>query len=377
VRIALVGPTHPYKGGVAAHTTRTAHRLAEAGHDVVLVSWSRLYPAVLYPGEQAVPDGAPDLPSYPRTIRPLRWDSPLGWWRTGRLLRTADLVIVVAVVPVQAPALEVLIRAVRSGRGPHPRVVVVAHNVVPHETHPAGPWLMSRLLAAADTVLVHSPELARQAVAHRARQVLVADLPPHLPGGDPPAGIRTPGAQPAEPRRTRVLALGMVRDYKGVDLLLRAAATVPEVEVTVAGEQWGSAGERVRELARDPRLAGRVRLSAGYVPGVQIPALLAGHDVLALPYRHATASQNVMLGHAHGLPVLASTVGTFPAQVRDGVDGLLVPPDDVEALAGALRAVGDPDRLARLRSGVPVVDLDGPWRDYVATLVHDPAQEVR
>jgi hypothetical protein len=50
MRVALVGPTHPYKGGVAAHTTQTAHELAAAGHDVTVVSWSRLYPDRLYPG---------------------------------------------------------------------------------------------------------------------------------------------------------------------------------------------------------------------------------------------------------------------------------------------------------------------------------------
>ena len=57
LRVALVGPTHPYKGGVATHTTTLAHELAEAGHDVSLVSWSHLYPSALYPGEQAVPGG--------------------------------------------------------------------------------------------------------------------------------------------------------------------------------------------------------------------------------------------------------------------------------------------------------------------------------
>jgi glycosyltransferase involved in cell wall biosynthesis len=93
-----------------------------------------------------------------------------------------------------------------------------------------------------------------------------------------------------------------------------------------------------------------------------VPALVAAHDVLALPYRHATASQNVLLGHAHGLPVVATAVGTFGDQVRDGVDGLLVAPDDVPALVTALRAVADPARLAALRRGVPAVDLDAPWQ---------------
>jgi len=391
-RVAVVGPTHPYKGGVAAHTTELAHRLAAAGHETVLVSWKRLYPHLLYPGEQAVPGGEADLPPYPRSLPFLRWDRPGTWWRAGARLRGQDVVVVVFVVPVQVPALLTLVRALRGRlgvpglpgrsrrrRGGGPRVVVLAHNVVPHEQHPGGKWLTSRLLAAADTVLVHSPELADQAVAHGARRVLVAELPPHLPGGAPPTrpdGVAAGPSSGVAPRRTRVLALGMVRDYKGFDLLLDAAADVPEVTVTVAGEQWGRAGERIRALATDPRLAGRVRLENGYVPGPRIGALLAEHDVLALPYRHATASQNVMLGHAHGLPVIVSRAGALADLVRPGVDGLVVPPGDRAALVEALREVGRPERLAALRGGVPVVDLDGPWRHYLETLLHDPAVEL-
>jgi glycosyltransferase involved in cell wall biosynthesis len=136
----------------------------------------------------------------------------------------------------------------------------------------------------------------------------------------------------------------------------------------VAGEQWGDAGERVRRLALDPALAGRVTVRAGYVPGVEVPILLAGHDVLALPYRHATASQNVFLGHAHGLPVLATRVGTFSDEVRDGVDGLLVPADDVPALAAALRRLSEPGVLEALRDGLPELDVAGPWAGYLKEL---------
>src|SRR5215470_4301111 len=363
MRIALVGPTHPYKGGVAAHTTQTAHELAAAGHRVDLVSWSRLYPRRLYPGEQAVPSGGPDLPPYPGTTRPLRWDRPWTWWRTGRSLRDHDLVVIVMVVPAQVPALLTLARAAR-GRS---RIELIAHNVLPHETHPGAQFLVTRMLRAADGVLVHSAEQARLALAHGAREVRVTALPPHLPGGLPPRPLPARAAH-ADGEPVRVLALGMVRTYKGVDLLLEAAQGVPDVTVTVAGEQWGAAGERVRELAARPALAGRVRISAGYVPGEQVPALLGRHDVLALPYRHGTASQNVLLAHAYGLPVLASRAGTFGEQVRDGVDGLLVPPGDVPALTGALRRLAAPGQLEALRAGVPDVDLAGPWRDYVAAL---------
>jgi len=370
VKIGIVGPTHPYKGGVASHTTQTAHELVAAGHDVQLISWSRLYPDRLYPGEQAVPGGGPDLPPFEATTRPLRWDRPWSWWATGKSLRGFDLVVVVVVVPVQVPALLTLVRAVRAGSGPRPRVIVIAHNVVPHETHPGGEWLMTRMLRTVDGVLVHSAEQAELARGLAVTSVAVAPLAPHLPGGLPvPSGRERAMARPARTDAPlRVLALGMVRDYKGYDLLLEAAREVPGVFVTVAGEQWGEAGERVRRLAADPALAGRVNIRSGYVPGVDVPGLLADHDVLALPYRHATASQNVFLAHAHGLPVLATAVGTFPGEVRDGVDGLLVPPEDVPALSAALTRLAAPGAVEALRAGLPEVDVEAPWVEYVKAL---------
>src|SRR5690606_3906961 len=143
----------------------------------------------------------------------------------------------------------------------------------------------------------------------------------HLPGGDPVE--RRDHRGPA-----RLLALGLVRGYKGIDVLLRAMLRVPDVTLTVAGEIWGDAGDEIRRLAEHRDLRGRVHIHSGYVPAERIAPLLAQHDVLSLTYRSATASQNVLLAHQHGLAVLASDVGTFGDQVRDDQDGYLVPPED-------------------------------------------------
>ena len=74
MRIALIGPAHPYKGGGARHTTELAHRLAAAGHDVIIESWRAQYPARLYPGQQTV-DVAEGAPTRAPTA---------GWPGTGR-----------------------------------------------------------------------------------------------------------------------------------------------------------------------------------------------------------------------------------------------------------------------------------------------------
>ena len=362
LKVALVGPTHPYKGGVAAHTTALAHELTEAGHDVTLVSWSHLYPSALYPGEQSVPGGSMDVEPFPRTLRVLSWARPDTWVRAGRRLRDVDVIVVVHVIPAVVPAHLALLRAAGAGRstptGRGPRTVLIAHNVLPHEGHPGDRQLMEALLRRVDAVVVHSDEQARLAAELGAGHVRELDLPPHLPGG-------APQPRPDHDGPPRLLTLGIVRDYKGVDLLVDALRDVPDLSLTVAGEMWGDAGRRVRELAADPRLEGRVEVHAGYVPAERIPELMAHHDVVALTYRTATASQNALLALSHGVPVLASAVGTFPDQVRDDVDGLLVPPSDREALVAALRHLAEPGVVERLRAEVRTPDLSGPWANYV------------
>jgi glycosyltransferase involved in cell wall biosynthesis len=373
LRIAVVGPTHPHTGGIAAHTTMLAHHLHDAGHDVVLVSWAHLHPSRLHRDDVTVPRGGvevPEVPPFPRTIRALSWARPDTWVRVGRRLRDLDAIVVVHAIPPAVPAHLALLRAAGASPAaastaehpaPRPQSIVVCHNVLPLEPRPGDAALMGLLLSRVDSVLVHSADQARLAHDLGARRVSVADLPPHVPGGSPISRGPRPGP-------TRLLALGLIREHKGIDVLLRAMRTVPEVTLTIAGEMSGPARRVVSGLAADPLLAGRVEIREGYVPADALASLLADHDVLALPYRSATASQNVVLGHAHGLPVLASDVVPFSQQVVDGVNGLLVPPDDERALAGALRRLGDPDVRHRLADGVQTPDLSGPWAHYLGTI---------
>ena len=211
LRIAIVGPTHPHKGGVAAHTTMLAHHLADAGHDVTLVSWAHLYPSKLHHADViGARRGQPEVPPFPRTIRALSWARPDTWVRAGRRLRDVDAIVVVHVMPAVArptsPApcrrrtarcrvrVDRAVRALRNGGigrvgwldRPAPQSVVVCHNVLPHEhaprRRPPHVGCSSR-----GSTRSSSTAPTRPGVAHDlgARRVSVADLPPHLPGGDP------------------------------------------------------------------------------------------------------------------------------------------------------------------------------------------------
>jgi glycosyltransferase involved in cell wall biosynthesis len=362
VKIAIIGPAHPYKGGGARHTTELAHRLAAAGHDLIIESWRAQYPARLYPGQQTVDvaEGAP----YPRTRRRLAWYRPDGWLAEGRRLRTADLVVFAYLTPLQAPPY----LAIMSRLG-GTKTAVICHNVLPHERRRGDIPLTRALLSRADTVITHSAAQAAQArELAPAATVRTVAMPPHLPASLP----QNHGAERAglsAPATARLLFFGIVRPYKGLDVLLRALAQAPaHATLTVAGEFWGDTAD-TEKLIAELGLADRVTLRPGYVPADQIPALFGAADALVMPYREATASQNALLAFAHGVPVIATTAGALAETVRDGVDGLTCAPGDTQDLLRVLTSFSEPEVARRLRAGVPAVDPEPGWAAYLRVLL--------
>jgi len=357
-RVAIVGPAHPFKGGVAHHTMTLAQRLSEEGHEVEIVSWSRQYPVRLYPGEQLV-RGEPELDDVPPIRRGLAWNRPDTWWREARRLRSRDLVVFAHVTPVQAPAYRVMLGRLRRAR---PETVVICHNVLPHERRAADKALVSSLLRSADRVLTHSSEQADLVRTLTRRPVTVAALAAHMPSAF------TPTARPAGVQH-RLLFFGLVRPYKGLDVLLRALAEgPPEVRLRVAGEFWGGS-EATRALVAELGLEDRVELRPGYVAAEEVGELFVDVDALVLPYRTATGSQGVDLAFRFGVPVIATRAGALPDKITDGVDGLLANAGDVASLAGALRAFYVEGRPEELRANVRATDPAEEWRRYLDAVV--------
>jgi glycosyltransferase involved in cell wall biosynthesis len=234
-----------------------------------------------------------------------------------------------------------------------PPVVAVVHNPVDHDAHG-----LHRL--AARTVLGRCRGLFTHA------RVLAADLERAYPG-IPVTHHRLPAAVPAAgPNRAAARAalgldgdrrvalfLGLIRPYKGVDLLIRAAADLaPDSDwlVVVAGEPWGGLGARLERQIAELEIEDRVRLDLRWIPEDEVAVLLAAADVVVLPYRRGSQSALAPMALAHGVPVVTTAVGGVPEVVEDGISGVVVPPGDPAALTDALNHL-DPDRLAALADG--------------------------
>jgi glycosyltransferase involved in cell wall biosynthesis len=152
----------------------------------------------------------------------------------------------------------------------------------------------------------------------------------------------TAARQPAQPRAALetpqdvplLLALGRLHANKAFDVLLGALVKVPAAWLWLAGE--GPEERRLRKLARDLGLAGRVRFLGWRT---DVAALLAACDVLVCPSRHEPLGNVVLEGWAQERPVVAAAAKGPAALITEGETGLLVPPDDADALAAALAQI--------------------------------------
>jgi glycosyltransferase involved in cell wall biosynthesis len=162
-------------------------------------------------------------------------------------------------------------------------------------------------------------------------------LPPELQGASGPV----------------ILLFGLIRPYKGADVLLRAFAEMEaeDAEVWIAGRPLGVDMEALRRQAQS---VGRpVRIIDRFVSDSEVPALMRRADVVALPYREVEQSGVLYTALAFGKAIVGSSVGGFPevAAAGEGETLRLVPPGDHAALAEALDAVlREPTERARLEA---------------------------
>ena len=191
MRIALIGPAVPDQGGAARHTTELAYRLAAAGHNVVIESWRA-------PGA-AGGDGE----EYPRTYRRLAWYRPDGWIAVGRRLRSADLVVFALVSQAQVPSYLSVLTTLTLGPD-RPRTAVICHTTLPAAGR--GEQGLTRILARAGTVIVHSAAQAAQArVLAPDVPIVIARMPPRRP--PVPAGVPAPDPEPYWPAYLHALGV--------------------------------------------------------------------------------------------------------------------------------------------------------------------------
>jgi glycosyltransferase involved in cell wall biosynthesis len=327
VRITLIGPAYPLRGGIAHHTFLLHQELIERGHTVQVISFSRLYPKFLFPGKRMTDESRLRLDVGAHQV--LDSLNPKSWFTTRSLISrfSPDLIVIEWWSPAVAPAIGTLVRLLRRAGRP---IVMECHNVFPHERSPLDFFLVDFALGPVAHFITHSEQDQRLLLATwPGKSVRVVPLPVPEVFFESASGARD---------GKKILLFGVIRPYKGLDVLLRAMALLiakVQCSLLIAGEFYEPKAKYLQLIA-DYKLEKHVRLDQRYIPNEEIAGLFRDADVLVLPYLSATQSGVARMALATGLPMIASRVGGLSEVVTENVNGLLVPPGKPEALADAL-----------------------------------------
>ena len=374
MRICLIGPTYPFRGGIAHYTTLLSrHIQAETAHETRLISFSRQYPRLLYKGESDQDPSATPL----KTSAEYLIDSlnPLSWWRAARRIAQwgPDIVLLQWWTPYWT-----LVWATISGLLrwwlPATRQICICHNVLPHESHWYDDLALNVAVGRSDGFIVHS-EADGQVLSRvlPERRWATAPIPTYASLAAPasPEDLGLPEDRPV------LLFCGLIREYKGLAVLLEALPRVfreRPVHLAIVGEFWGNSKATYEAQIAALGIGKAVTLRDEYVPDEVLTAYVRRADVVVLPYRSATQSAVIQLAFGQRTPVITTNVGGLPEAVDDGQTGLTVPPNNPGALAAAILRYFDEEMGPRFAAEIQSRQAQFSWQrllDIIIALSND------
>ena len=329
MRIAILSSFYPLRGGISQFN---ASMLAGLGklHDTRAFSFKRQYPGILFPGktqyvtsdDEAVPVEADAL---------LDTVNPFSWGKTARAIRKwqPDLLVMKYWMSWFAPSLGWVERHV----GPNCKVVPVLDNVIPHEPHwfdkPLTRWFLKGCdgfvtlsQSVTDDLLTLRPDARYALLPHP----LYAHFGEKLPREEAAARLGI------DPSLKTLLFFGLIRDYKGLDILLEAFRNLPEdYQLVVAGEPYGSF-DKYQALIDSIPGKERIHVFPDYVRDSEVKVYFSTADLTVLPYRSATQSGISSVSYHFEVPMVVTDVGGLKGTIGDRGTGLVAPVPEPDAI---------------------------------------------
>lgn len=368
MKTVILGTAWPYRGGMADFNERLAHEFQKEGDELQIWTFTLQYPSFLFPGKtQYSPDPKPsDL----KIERKLSSVNPFSWLRTGRQIRKEkpDLLIVPFWMPFMGPCLGTVARKARKSGI---RTVAILHNMIPHE-HKPGDRILARYFtrsvdgftALSESVLADISLFDKVKPRQFCRHPLYDSFGEHATRDESLQFLKL------DPNFRYMLFFGLIRDYKGLDLLLRAYADSRfrkmDVRLIVAGEFYGSS-DKYFELEKQLGLEGLVIWKSDFVPNGEVRYYFGAADLVVQPYRSATQSGISQIAYHFEKPMLVTNVGGLPEIVPNGKAGLVVNPDPAE-IADGMADFFENSRQQQFTEGIISEKAKYSWSNMTAAI---------
>ncbi len=337
MKISLIGPSYPFRGGISHYTTILFKELKKK-HQTKFYSFKRQYPRFLFPGKTDKDisninlkdvDAQPLLDS----LNPFSWvsvaiktikDKPeitvFPWW-------------VIFWVP-QFLTIITLLKIFSSTK-----ILFICHNVVEHEASFTKKIFSKMILSRGDFFIVHSNEEKNRLIDLIGERNITETFHPSykefniedIPKNKAKEKLGIKG-------ENIILFFGFVRKYKGLKYLIEAMPKILEkldVKLIIAGEFWDDKDEYLKQIV-DLDLGKNILLHDNYIPNEDIPYYFYSSDIVVLPYTSVTGSGLIQLAYGFNKPVIVSEIGALSQVVIDKKTGFLVKPENSQSIVNSV-----------------------------------------
>ncbi len=314
MKVIIVGPAYPYRGGIADTNESLCRAFIAGGHDALIVTFKIQYPGFLFPGKTQFSEDAE--PEEPKVIRMINSINPLNWIITGKRINklNPDLVIIRYWLPFMSPCLGTVARSLKKSI----KVFALCDNIIPHEKRFGDILFTKYFVKPFDGFITMSSKVKEELDQFSNKPKIYI---PH-PINDN-LGEKIPKAEARKHLNLDVsgkyiLFFGLVRKYKGLDLLLKSmaedAVKQMNIKLLVVGEFYDSK-EEYQKIINENDLNDRVIIKDEYIPTSDIKYYFSAVDLVAQTYHTASQSGITQIAYNFEVPILVTDVGGLSEMV--------------------------------------------------------------
>jgi len=329
MKITFLGPAYPYRGGLATFNERLARQFVAECKDVDIRTFTLQYPGFLFPGKTQFSSGpAPEGIIIKRELNSI---NPFNWLRTGLKIRKekADILLVRYWMPFMAPCLGTVARIVKSNK--YTVVISLVDNVYPHEKRPGDSLLTKFFMNSIDGAAVLSETVQKDVAEFRNDIPICASPHPLFDNyGKKLDRSEALSALKLDPQNSYLLFFGIIRNYKGLDILIKAFSDARlrgrNLKLIVAGEFYKNEVQ-YRKLVTESGLEKDIIFYDHFINDEDVRLFFSGADLVVQPYKSATQSGVTQIAFHFDKPMLVTDVGGLKEIVTHEKCGYVVQPD--------------------------------------------------
>ncbi len=364
-KIFIIGPAFPLRGGLATFDELFCNAFNEQGHSCEIISYSLQYPGFLFPGSTQF-DTSGVAPKHLKIHTLINSVNPLSWIKTARFIKKQkpDFIVFRFWIPFMGPALGSIARMVRKSGV---KVLAITDNVIPHEKRIGDAAFSKYFINGCDGFVTMSKavmkDLEKFTTTPHKKYLL---HPLYTSFGEKIDKYTARKALGLDEHKKIVLFFGLIRKYKGLDMLLDAfheLKSSPDINLLIAGEFYEDK-QPYLDLIEKYQIQDRVILHGKFIANEDVKLYFSAADLVALPYRSATQSGVTQVSFHFEVPTLVTNVGGLSEIIPDKIAGYVVDSSG-KAIAEAIKDYFENNRIAAFTEGMRKEKQKYDWKIFV------------